>query len=83
MGDPVKKMVDPLSMLGIGGSDVIEKEVDIVKEEMAPPPGAPKPKVAPTPDEEASRIAKERMMKKKYGKSGRAGTMLTDGAKLG
>lgn len=40
-------------------------------------PKLPKTIVAPTPDEKAARRGKERMAQRRYGASGRAGTMLT------
>lgn len=72
--DKLKGFINPSTMITEGAKEV---------KEMATPPEMPKPKVAPTPDDDAARAAKERLMKRKYGKAGRAGTMLTEGSKLG
>lgn len=39
--------------------------------------------VAPTPDDPTAKRRKQREVSRKYGETGRAGTMLTDDTKLG
>ena len=44
---------------------------------------APETPVAPTPDDEAARIAEERRYQRRFGRRGRTGTVLSEGGQLG
>ncbi len=48
----------------------------------APPPPLPEVPVAPIPDDEQIRIARQRKFDKEYGKRGRQGTVLSRGSGL-
>ena len=51
---------------------------------MAPkPPKLEKPKAAPIPDDEETRINAEREKQRKYAASGRSGTVMSTGGTLG
>lgn len=46
-------------------------------------PKVPEPKTAPVPDSLTSRMAKQRQAERRYGRTGRAGTVLSQSDTLG
>ena len=70
MGGAVKKVVKSVSgILGAGGAPKI--------------PQPPKPKVMPSPDDDAAKLAKRRSIATQVKRGGRASTILTDKETLG
>lgn len=81
MADPVKSLVS--LPLGVTESalDAVESTAKALNPKI---PAAPEdPKIAPKLNDEASKRAKARAYQRRFGRAGRAGTVLTGDSKLG
>jgi len=75
--DPLKALLDPFGYTD-QSKGAARASVGAVQDVLIPEPAKlPESIVAPIPDDELKRKARERAAQRKYAKAGRAGTMLT------